>query len=193
MEPWWSGLERALAAHRAPEPAAPPVRRASVAAVLRLAPTPRVLLMRRSVYDADPWSGQVSLPGGRRDPGDRDLLATAVRETREEVGIDLGREGRLLGRLAPVGATARGRALEMDVTPFVFAVDGEVAPRAGEEAAEVFWLPLDLAGARVLDGEHVFAREGVVLRMPCWRWEGRVVWGMTYRILRGLLEVGGAG
>ncbi|HET9512400.1 MAG TPA: NUDIX domain-containing protein, partial [Gemmatimonadales bacterium] len=48
-----------------------------------------LLLIRRADRDGDPWSGQLGLPGGRKSPADADLLSTAIRETFEEVGIDL--------------------------------------------------------------------------------------------------------
>jgi len=50
---------------------------------------PEVLFIKRATREGDKWNGHVALPGGRRDPEDEDDLATAVRETIEEVGIDL--------------------------------------------------------------------------------------------------------
>ena len=182
-----------------PEPLLPPdtppdgprFKRSSVAAVLDLASSdgPRVLLMRRVERSGDPWSGHVSLPGGRREPEDATLLETAVRETREEVGVDLAAASRALGRLDPLPAVGRGRRLAMDITPYVFVLEREVAPGLSDEAAEVFWLPLAPAAAGALDAEHAFDRHGVVHRVPCWRFEERTVWGLTYHVLSGLLEL----
>jgi len=190
MQPWTaSDLAARLARLPVPEPEHAPARRAAVAVPLSLAGEPRVLLMRRVAREGDPWSGQVSLPGGGRAPGDPDLRATAVRETREEVGVDLDREAEYLGPLAPLRARARGAVLDMDVSPFVFALRGEIAPRVGAEAEEAFWLPLERVLRGELDHVHVYRHaDGSARELPAWRFEERVVWGMTHSILSALLD-----
>lgn len=50
---------------------------------------PEVLFIRRTSREGDRWTGHVALPGGRRDPEDSDDASTAIRETREEVGLDI--------------------------------------------------------------------------------------------------------
>ena len=134
--------------------------------------------------------GRSHLPGGGHDPEDEDLLATALRETREEVSIDLAADAVFLGRLAPLQARARGRFLPMDVSPFVFALQRDVEPVVNEEAQEAFWLPLDRAASGEFD--HPFSYEhvdGSKRDLPSWRFEERVVWGMTHRILSGLVSL----
>jgi 8-oxo-dGTP pyrophosphatase MutT (NUDIX family) len=187
-------LEARLRAFQAGAEPAPQQRRAAVAAVLRRnAGAAEVLLMTRAEDDRDPWSGQVSLPGGRHDAErDADLLATAVRETREEVGLDLG-AAELLCRLAPIQARARGTLLPMDVAPFVFRLERAPALVLGAEAREAFWLPLAGVLSGELDGTHRYERDGLVHELPSWRYEGRVVWGMTHRMIRALLDAGGMG
>lgn len=161
-------------------------RRAAVAVALR-GEGRGVLLMRRAEREGDLWSGQVSLPGGHEEAGDEDLAATAARETREEVGVDLEEHGRLLGALTPVQARARGRRLETSILPAVFALEAEVEPTPGPEATEAFWFPLDRAARGELDGTHTHWEGGVTRDFPCWKFEGRVVWGLTLRILGELL------
>ncbi len=94
--PTFRRLRHALAtrpAILAPDDGAP--RRAAVALVLRRTADDVVelLLIKRSEREDDPWSGHVALPGGRRDPSDATLQDTAIRETLEETGIDLARDG----------------------------------------------------------------------------------------------------
>ncbi len=192
--PGLADLEERLARHVAgDDPATVPARRSAVAAVVRrVGPAPEILLMTRIEHAADPWSGQVSLPGGRRALGDADLLATAVRETREEVGLDLGAHARLLTRLAPVSAVARGTILPMDITPWVFRLERDAPLVPGAEAREAFWLPLDRVVAGALDARHVYVGERGPREMPAWNFEGRVIWGLTHRMIGELLRAAGA-
>lgn len=162
---------------------------AAVAAVLRDGPDgAEVLLIERAARAGDPWSGQMALPGGRRDPGDADLLGTALRETHEEVDLDL-RGAELLGALDDVHAMARGRAANLVVRPYVFALSGLPALRPNEEVAAALWTPL----RPLLRGERdtvVDWRLGDALwQLPGWAVEGRTVWGLTHRMLSGMLEL----
>lgn len=164
------------------------VRRAAVAVVLDAARgDARVLLMKRAERASDPWSGHISLPGGRHELHDPDLLATAIRETHEELGIELG-GARLLGSLPSLHPRTAGPA-GMEVTPFVFAPERACEPRCGPEALAAFWLPLDAAAAGALDATYTYP--GSTITFPSWRYDGHVIWGLTWRILGDLLATAG--
>lgn len=176
---------------RASAPAAPRStgRCAAVACVLDDEPAgPRVLLMKRAERAGDPWSGHISLPGGGYHPGeDPDLLATAVRETHEELGIELA-GARLLGHLAPLHPRTSGPA-GIEVTPFVFHTTMALEPVCGPEALAAFWLPLDLAASGHLDSTYEYPVANI--KFPAWTYEGHVIWGLTWRILADLLQLAG--
>jgi 8-oxo-dGTP pyrophosphatase MutT (NUDIX family) len=182
-----SGLGRRLAALPQVKLESETTRRAAVAILLRA--QGEVLLMRRIEREGDRWSGQIGLPGGHRDEGDPDLVATARRETQEEVGLDLAREAELVGALPAVQAKARGYLLPMWITPVVFAARGALAPVPGPEASEVFWFPLERARRGELAWTHRYLRGDEERVLPAWRLDERVVWGLTYEILSGFLRV----
>jgi len=170
-------------------------RGSAVAAVLRWpdGPTssasPEVLLMQRAEHEGDPWSGQVSLPGGRHEESDRDLVATAVRETAEELGLDPARSCRLLGGLPPILARARSKMMPLFVRPFVYELTGPAELTPNHDVAATFWLPLEPARRGDLDHRHRYTTtDGRKLLLDSWLYDERLVWGMTYRMLTALVD-----
>jgi 8-oxo-dGTP pyrophosphatase MutT (NUDIX family) len=142
------------------------------------------LLIRRARHQADPWSGHMALPGGRHDRTDSSLLATAIRETREEVGIDLERSGQLLGCLSVVAP--RNSALPpLTILPFVFRLTRPVTPQpASHEIAEALWAPLEVISHPQARSIHHHPVGEVHVAFPAFQVEGRTVWGLTHRILK---------
>jgi 8-oxo-dGTP pyrophosphatase MutT (NUDIX family) len=167
------------------------VPRAAVAIVLREVAVAggglEFLLIKRAERDDDPWSGQIALPGGRADPADISLEATAVRETMEETGIDLARDGTVLGALPDL--SPRTTPLPVVVRPFVATVRGDVRLVLSDEVATAFWVPLaSLTAAGAIVESEVRVRNAT-LQVPSFRHGEHVVWGMTQRILYELLQL----
>ena len=102
---------------------------AAVSLILREGKELEVLLIKRAEIEGDPWSGQMALPGGRKDASDSSLLQTAMRETEEEVGLSLESEAVPLGRLEPT-IPATHRLPPITIFPFVFRVPQEAKARA---------------------------------------------------------------
>src|SRR5207245_1320398 len=119
---------------------------AAVMASLRDGPRGlEVLLGERTKREGDPWSGQIGLPGGRHRDEDPTMLATALRETKEEVGIDLEGRAEILGHMPP---RAPGNKPEVLVVPYVALATEPIEATPGPEMASVFWVPLEaLRGA----------------------------------------------
>jgi 8-oxo-dGTP pyrophosphatase MutT (NUDIX family) len=169
-----------------PRPAQDGKRRAAVAVLLHDEPVePRVLLMKRAERPGDPWSGHISLPGGRYETFDADLHATAIRETREELGIELA-GARYLGQLPALTPRTSGPN-GIEVTPFVFLTEVAVEPTCGPEALSAFWLPLETAAAGTYDSTYTYP--GSEMTFPSWAYEGHVIWGLTWRIIGDVLAI----
>ncbi len=162
---------------------------ASVAVILRPGSTgDEILLIQRADFDADPWSGHMAFPGGRREDVDRSLLDTAMRETREETGIDLATRGTTLGRL-PVVEPESVRLPTLSILPLVFSVPGSTMARAvSEEVADALWIPVPTLTDPARTTVHSRPFEDRVLTFPAIGLDDRVIWGLTRRILRDLFQ-----
>ena len=170
----------------------PAARKAAVAAILRDGGGGvELLFIRRAEHPRDPWSGQMGLPGGRVDPGDASPLAAALRETREEIALDLEALGRPLGRLSEVRTHLPLGSVPHSVVPFAFAVDGDPQLRRNEEVQEALWVPLSFLLDRGNRSAFTWVRKGLPLPMPCYTFQGRVIWGLTLKIVDELIEVAG--
>ncbi len=165
--------------------------RAAVAAILREGTEEtgaELFFIRRAESPTDPWSGHIAFPGGRRDPEDESLLATAIRETREEVGIDLvGAE--LLARLPDVPAFMRSTRGELVVTPFVFAVREDAIATPNAEVADTLWVPVRTLAHGEGRGTYAFTWEEKAYELPCFRLQPgeHVLWGVTHRMMEMIL------
>lgn len=156
---------------------------ASVAVILTPAPE-SVLVIRRAHRDGDPWSGHMALPGGRREPGDEDLVFTAIRETAEEVGVELPRAA-LLGVLDDV--VPRTRVLPpIAVRPYVFRLEERPRLELNAEVAAADWLPVAHLRAQWRAAVEIEVA-GASRSTPAFVTPEGVVWGMTERILHDLL------
>jgi 8-oxo-dGTP pyrophosphatase MutT (NUDIX family) len=171
----------------------PTVARASVAMVLgRGADGVELLLIQRATRDDDPWSGHMAFPGGRRDPDDADVVATAVRETLEEVGVDLIADGERIGRLDELRAIARHRPLDLVISPVVFALHRPVTLRpSAREVESAVWVPLSFF--RTPEARVTYRREleGIASEFAAYRYDRYTIWGLTHRILDEFLALVG--
>ncbi|HUF29464.1 MAG TPA: CoA pyrophosphatase [Gemmatimonadaceae bacterium] len=161
------------------------VRRAAVAVLVRLGDSSslELLLIKRADYASDPWSGHVALPGGRQEPTDPSLLQTAIRETREEIGVDISHHGALLGVLDELGPSSPGLP-PLSILPHVAVVERSLPLTLSPEVASAFWVPLetlrDPTASREVDLDLVTG----VRRVSSLSYKEHIIWGLTERILR---------
>jgi 8-oxo-dGTP pyrophosphatase MutT (NUDIX family) len=166
-----------------------PVRRAAILLALRSRADgePELLMIKRAEAAGDPWSGHIACPGGRMEPGDGDLAVTAVRETWEETGIDLARDGRLLGHLDDL--VPRTPTLPpMVIRPYVALVSASVEIVESPEVAAAFWVPLSALCERGARGMGLVSVGGAERRVSVFQHGEYTVWGLTERALRQMLE-----
>lgn len=165
------------------------VRRAAVLATFRVADDGELelLLIKRAEYEGDPWSGHVALPGGRHEPHDTSLEDTAVRETQEELGIDVRADGRVLGTLDDLHP--RTPVLPpILVRPYVALLERDVPLVPSSEVAAAFWVPLRALLDPATAVEATVVVRGAERTVPSYRFGDYTIWGMTERILRDLLQ-----
>jgi len=139
-----------------------------------------VLTKRRE--DLRRHGGEISFPGGRHDETDADLLATALREAHEEIGLPPDAV-EVLGALQPTPTIATGYA----VYPFVGLIEpGQPWKLSAREVAEVLELPLSalLAGY----ARRRLVRRGIPIRTDTYVVDRQLIWGATARILADLFD-----
>lgn len=141
----------------------------------------KVVLTKRRA-DLRRHAGEISFPGGRRDPGDATLSDTALREAEEEIGLERG-EVRLVGALERTSTFVTNYAIH----PFVGLVDGEREWRASEIEVDVV---LEPSLREVSEGKTRtrVERRGIAFETDAYVFGDQLIWGATARILEELLE-----
>lgn len=152
---------------------------------------PDYLLLRRAANPKDPWSGHFALPGGRRDPGDKDILETCIRETWEECGLRL--EASHLIQALPLAVAGGHMGRPMGVAPFLFEIPEKPDLRLDDrEIAESHWL----AQSYLLDPANRVRAAMSDMHpdrdFPCIKVLGSAgaIWGFTYGVLEAFWKAG---
>ena len=144
-----------------------------------------LLLIKRAEHPGDPWSGQMALPGGRRDRADDDFLATAIRETLEEVGVAV-KPGWLVGELDDL----RPRTPTLPpvlVRPFVFGLPARPAVTLSPEATAHVWVGMEELASGVTRTEITIT--GRDATFTAYRVGDDILWGITERIIKSLIDL----
>jgi len=184
-------LEARLGEHRPGKKRLRPFRkRSAVAMILQVREGELCILMiKRAERRGDPWSGHMAFPGGRMEKADANGFEVALRETSEEVGLELGPRDECIGRLSEISARPGRGMLGMVVTPFVFRLDRQVTFRPNHEVAEVIWVPLEFLLDPDNQQEMTWEYKGVKIPVPCYRYRGRRIWGLSLMMLGELMDL----
>ena len=141
-----------------------------------------VLLLQRSSNPADPWSGHLALPGGMREKSDANLLATSIRETREECRLSLC-EDELVKDLRPRYA-GRYTGTPVLVQPFVFEISKSRELKLEEkEISRSWWFQKRMILDRSRHGKAPMSRDHEKQFPFIQVAEGARLWGFTYELL----------
>jgi 8-oxo-dGTP pyrophosphatase MutT (NUDIX family) len=133
-------------------------------------------------HDLPRHAGEISFPGGRRDPDDPDLVATALREVHEEIGLP-PEAVEVIGALEPTPTVVTGYA----IYPFVGFVPGNFRwTPSDREVAAVIDLPLPAVASGY--GRRRLVRRGATLHTDTYVVDGHMIWGATARIVSDLLD-----
>ncbi len=162
--------------------------RAAVALVLRAgASGPEVLFIERAQHDDDPWSGHLSFPGGRLEPGDATLRDAAERETFEELALEF-RDAEFLGQLDDV----RGLMIGILISAFVYFLLEDRPLLPSDEVACAFWVPLatltDPTG-RVTEVFRAGDREVTLPAIDVLGAGRPRLWGLTLRFVEDFVQI----
>lgn len=144
-----------------------------------------IFLIRRAERPTDHWSGHMALPGGRRQASDVDLLETAIRETREETGVELKRE-LVLGELDDLRSTTPSLP-PVVVRPYVFGLHTRPEIIPNHEVAGHIWVNT----RELVQSEKVttVSVRGKQMQVEGFVVASHVIWGMTRRIIKPFLEL----
>ena len=164
----------------------PPIestRLAAVAVIIAGDDEPKTLLIERAEHFEDPWSGQIAFPGGKMSGGDKSAKETAIRETKEELSVDLGRDTSFAGYYDPF----RTHTGSMDVIPAVFILRGRVKVIPNGEVSGYRWVSLSEFLQPRSSSRYRLEVGGFARDVPAFIIGDYVVWGLTHRIITSLL------
>lgn len=149
----------------------------------------KILFIKRAEDPHDPWSGHMAFPGGKVDISDNGLLDAIYREVYEEIGIHLPEKSKFITRLKEIRAISKGKLMPLIITPFVFSLDSKPELICNREVIETVWIPITFFLNNTSNSTIPYKFKGINLSLPSFKYEDKVIWGLTYRMLKNLLNV----
>lgn len=181
-------IHQCLGAHTPELQPVPQKVRARASVALILAGTDdalKICVIRRAMRDDDAWSGHMAFPGGRASERDASPIATAMRETHEEVGIALKKE-HYVGALDEIELHGRGQTQHGVLSPFVFAMPDTqpLLTPDPREVAEAYWIDVHALIATESFTTYEFTHPDThdMMAFPGIAHLDQIIWGLTYRV-----------
>jgi len=148
---------------------------AAVGIIIRKESGIKILFIKRKEREGDPWSGDIGLPGGlRRD--NETLINTVIRETKEEIGIDLTKH-KLLFELIYFKPSSKKLPL-IYIKPFVFLLNqDEKIIINKDEIEDAFWIDIYNLNKKKVKIKKINRYRNAFV------YQNKIIWGLTYRII----------
>ena len=185
----WSGVGDLVKAvgerlrNRVPASAPPGLRPAAVLIPIVVEPEGHSLLLTRRAETLRRQPGDISFPGGAVDPSDETALAAALRESREEVGLD-PQAVTVLGQMDELGTVTGFR-----ITPFVGVVIGPYDFAPNHEVGELLKVPIGILSDPAALSIEIRRIRGVARDVYHYRYREHDIWGITGQLVRDFLEL----
>lgn len=148
------------------------------------------LLMQRAKHDADPWSGQMAFPGGKVEQADASSMAAAIRETAEEVAVEL-QEQDYIGQIDDIYGHNISSKNNLHISCYVFKPEHELSPSGNHEVADIVWMPISFLNDA--NNAHDFYHpKDPSMKMPAVMINvdrEQVLWGLSLRMLQMMFEI----
>lgn len=143
-----------------------------------------LLFMQRAVHPKDPWSGHIAFPGGGLESCDEHTLATAIRETHEELGFKLDKTV-WCGALPPITGPVISDIKKVQVFPHIFVVEKKPEIVINEEVQSAFWLPVNRLSQQqfVFRYPHPKMQDPTMLAIDIGEHVNMPLWGLSLEIL----------
>lgn len=135
-----------------------------------------LLFIQRALREGDPWSGDMAFPGGRMEARDVSPRAAAEREALEETGLDLV-------------TRQHSRWRPMVVTPYIYQWYGPGDSAMNHEVENLVWIPVSELAAPENQSTLLWRTRFGRLRLPCIRYQGYCIWGLSYSMLKEFLQL----
>ena len=143
--------------------------------------SPKIIMTKKSEI-LTIHAGEISFPGGKWEKNDDDLLTTALRETKEEIDLEISRE-RVVGQLKPVRTLNSG----FTITPFVAVVDNLPKLKDNFEVESILHIPLESFLKTLEDDPD--PNHHSIQEMYIFKFDDHVVWGASARILKQIVDI----
>jgi 8-oxo-dGTP pyrophosphatase MutT (NUDIX family) len=136
-----------------------------------------IIVMTEKTSHLKLHAGEISFPGGKFDPTDSDLLETALRETSEEIGLEVSKD-QVIGQLEPVVTLNSG----FTILPFISIVDEITSLSANSEVENILHIPLVSFLKTMADDTDPSHKR--IQEMYTFEYQNKIIWGASARILK---------